>query len=148
MGTGLVEEVDDMRATNPPSNVALMDALANDFVESGFNLKHLLRTIMRSRLYQLDSQPTESNAADTRFYSHYQVKRLGAEALLDAIDHALALPTKFRNMPLGTRAIELPDAQYPTYTLSVFGKPKRASTCECERVSDPSLVAALHTINS
>jgi hypothetical protein len=148
MGKGLVEPVDDMRATNPASNVALMDALSADFVDSGFNLKHLLRTIMTSRLYQLDSQPTESNAADSRFYSHYQVKRLGAEALLDAIDYVTALPTKFRNMPLGTRAIELPDGEYPTYSLAVFGKPKRASTCECERVSDPSLVAALHTINS
>jgi hypothetical protein len=148
MGKGLVEPIDDMRATNPPSNVALMDALSADFVASGFNLKHLLRTIMQSRLYQLDWQPTESNAADSRFYSHYQVKRVGAEALLDAIDYATGMPTKFRNMPLGTRAIELPDGEYPTYSLAVFGKPKRASTCECERTSDPSLVSALHTLNS
>jgi hypothetical protein len=137
-----------MRATNPPTNVALMDALSKDFVDSGFNLKHLLRTIMVSRLYQLDSQPTESNKADSRYYSHYQVKRLGAEPLLDAIDYATGVPTKFRNMPLGTRAIELPDGEYPTYSLAVFGKPKRASTCECERTSDPSLVSALHILNS
>jgi hypothetical protein len=148
LGKGLVEPVDDMRATNPPSNVALMDALSQDFVASGFNLKHLLRTIMISRLYQLDSQPTASNKADSRYYSHYQVKRLGAEALLDAIDYVTGTQTKFKNMPLGTRAIELPDGEYPTYSLAVFGKPKRASTCECERVSDPSLVAALHIINS
>jgi hypothetical protein len=103
---------------------------------------------MSSRLYQLDSQPTPANAADTRFYSHYQVKRLGAEVLLDAIDYTTCVPTKFNNMPMGTRAIELPDGEYPTYSLTVFGKPRRASTCECERSSDPSLVSALHTINS
>ena len=148
MGVGLVDPVDDMRATNPPSNVALMDALAKEFVDSDFNLKHLLRTVMNSRLYQLDAQPTPANAADSRFYSHYQVKRLGAEPLLDAIDYATGVQTKFRNMPLGTRAIELPDGEYPTYSLGVFGKPKRASTCECDRTSDPSLLAALHTINS
>ncbi len=147
LGRGLVEPVDDLRATNPPSNPALLDALAADFVDSGFNLKQLLRTIMTSRLYQLDSQPTAANAADSRFYSHYQVKRLAAEALLDAIDYATGMPTKFRNLPLGTRAIELPDAEYPTYSLNMFGKPRRASVCECERVSDPSLVAALHTLN-
>jgi hypothetical protein len=148
LGKGLVEPVDDMRATNPPSNVALMKALSDDFVASGYNLKHLLRVIMNSRLYQLDSQPTEANAADSRFYSHYQVKRIGAEPLLDAIDYAAGVPTKFKNLPLGTRAIELPDGEYPTYSLTVFGKPKRASTCECERSSDPSLISALHVINS
>jgi hypothetical protein len=148
LGKGLVEPIDDLRATNPPSNVALMDALSKDFVDSGFNLKHLLRVIMTSRLYQLDSQPTEANAADSRFYSHYQVKRIGAEPLLDAIDYATGIPTKFKNMPLGTHAIELPDGEYPTYSLTVFGKPMRASTCECERTSDPSLVSALHLINS
>jgi hypothetical protein len=125
-----------------------MDALAEDFVASGYNLKHLLRTIMNSRLYQLDSQPTEANVGDHKFYSHYLVKRLSAEPLLDAIDYATGTQTKFKDMPLGTRAIELPDGEYPTYSLTVFGKPRRASTCECERSSDPSMVSALHTLNS
>src|SRR4029079_6474054 len=78
LGRGLVEPIDDMRATNPPSNVALMDALATEVSGSGFNLKQLMRTIMNSRLYQLDSQPTAANASDSRFYSHFQVKRLSA----------------------------------------------------------------------
>ena len=86
LGRGLVDPVDDLRETNPPSNVALMDALSRDFAESGYNLKHLIRTIMVSRLYQLDSQPTKSNASDFRFYSHFKVKRISAEPLLDAID--------------------------------------------------------------
>lgn len=147
MGRGLVEPIDDMRATNPPSNVELMNSLADDFVKSGFNLKHLMRTIMTSRLYQLDSQPTPANAADSRFYSHYQVKRLAAEPLLDAIDAVTGVPTKFDKVPLGTKAIELPDAKYNNYFLSTFGKPRREGVCECERVSQPNLAQALHTLN-
>jgi hypothetical protein len=147
LGRGLVEPIDDMRATNPPRNVALMDALAADFVKSGFNVKHLMRTIMRSRLYQLDSQLTKANAADSRFYSHYNVKRLAAEPLLDAVDAATGVRTKFEKVPLGTRAIELPDARYNNYFLNTFGKPRREGVCECERVSDPNLAQALHTLN-
>lgn len=147
LGRGLVEPIDDMRATNPPSNVALMDALAADFIENGYNVKHLLRTILRSRLYQLESQPSKSNASDSRFYSHFNVKRLAAEPLLDAVDAATAVPTKFEKVPLGTRAIELPDARYNNYFLNTFGKPRRQGVCECERVSDPNLAQALHTLN-
>jgi hypothetical protein len=147
LGRGLVEPVDDMRSTNPPSNVALMDALAQDFADSGYNLKHLVRAIVTSRLYQLDSQPTEQNASDRRFYSYYKVKRLPAEALLDAIDQVTGVQTKFRNLPPGTRAIELPDAEYPNYFLNTFAKPRRASVCECERSPDESLAQALHTLN-
>jgi hypothetical protein len=147
LGRGLVEPIDDVRATNPPSNVALMDALAADFVKNGYNVKHLMRTIMRSRLYQLDSQRSPANASDTRFYSHYNVKRLAAEPLLDAVDAATGVPTKFDKVPLGTRAIELPDARYNNYFLNTFGKPRREGVCECERVSDPNLAQALHTLN-
>ncbi|MEX0714799.1 MAG: DUF1549 and DUF1553 domain-containing protein, partial [Pirellulales bacterium] len=147
LGRGLVEPIDDMRATNPASNAELLDRLAADLTASGFNLKHLLRTIMTSRLYQLDSQPTASNAADRRFYSHYQVKRLAAEPLLDAIDYATGVRTKFRNLPPGTRAIELPDGEYPDYFLKTFGKPRRVSVCECERSSEANLSQALHTLN-
>lgn len=147
LGRGLVEPIDDMRATNPASNAALLDALAKDFLDGNFDLKHLLRTIMNSRLYQLDSQPNASNATDSRFYSHYGVKRLAAEPLLDAIDQVSSVRTKFRNLPLGTRAIELPDAEYPDFFLKTFGKPKRGSVCECERSREANLAQALHTLN-
>jgi hypothetical protein len=147
LGSGLVEPVDDMRSTNPPSNPELMDALAADFVAHGFDLKHLIRTIVNSRLYGLSSTPTPENASDHRFYSHYQVKRLSAEPLLDAVDHVAGVQTKFRNLPLGTRAIELPDAEYPNYFLTTFAKPRRVSVCECERSPDASLAQALHTLN-
>lgn len=148
LGRGLVEPIDDMRATNPPSNVDLMNALTDDFVKNGFDVKHLMRTIMNSRLYQLDAQPTKANSIDSRYYSHYTVKRLPAEPLLDAIDSATGVPTKFEKVPLGTRAIELPDAQYNNYLLKTFGKPKREAVCECERVSEVNLAQALHTLNS
>lgn len=147
LGRGLVEPIDDMRATNPASNAELLDALASELAKGGFNLKHLLRTIMNSRLYQLDSQPLATNLADSRFYSHYRVKRIGAEPLLDAIDAAAGTKTKFKNVPLGTRAIELPDGEYPDYFLKTFGKPRRASVCECERTGDANLAQALHTLN-
>ena len=147
LGRGLVEPVDDLRSTNPPTNPELMDALAKHFAESGFDLKQLIRVIMTSRLYQLDSQPTKQNILDQRFYSHYHVKRLPAEPLLDAIDQVTGSPTKFKNLPAGTRATELPDAEYPNYFLNTFAKPRRASVCECERSPDENLVQALHTLN-
>lgn len=147
LGRGLVEPIDDMRSTNPPTNVVLMQALSRDFRSAGFNVKHLMRTVMHSRLYQLDSQPTPANAADNRFYSHYKVKRIAAEPLLDAIDYATGSATKYPNLPLGTRATELPDSNYQNPFLVTFGKPKRASVCECERTPDENLAQALHTLN-
>jgi hypothetical protein len=147
LGRGLVEPVDDLRSTNPPTNPPLLEAIARHFVQHHYDLKQLLRLIMTSRLYQLDAQPTAANASDSKFYSHFTVKRLPAEALLDAIDRVTEVPTKHRNLPLGTRAIELPDAEYPDYFLNVFAKPRRVSVCECERSPDPSLAQALHTLN-
>ena len=93
------------------------------------------------------SRPTSANANDRKFYSFYRAKRIAAEPLLDAIDQATQVRTKFKNLPLGTRAIELPDAEYPNYFLMTFAKPKRASVCECERVPDANLAQALHTLN-
>ncbi len=147
LGYGLVEPVDDMRSTNPPSNAALMDALAKDFMDHNYDLKHLVRTIMQSRLYSLSSQPTPRNIADRRFHSYYYARRLTAEPLLDAIDRATGTKTKFRSLPSGTLAIELPDAEYPDYFLNTFAKPRRVSVCECERSPDANLAQALHTLN-
>jgi hypothetical protein len=147
LGRGLVEPVDDMRSTNPASNPPLLDALARHFANSNYDLKQLVHAIMTSRLYQLDSQPTATNAADSKFYSHFAVKRLAAEPLIDAIDAVTLVRTKYPNLPLGTRAIELPDNEYPDYFLNTFAKPKRVSVCECERMPDPTLAQALHTLN-
>ncbi|MDA1233139.1 MAG: DUF1553 domain-containing protein, partial [Planctomycetota bacterium] len=147
MGKGLVEPVDDMRATNPPTNPAMMEALADHFIGSNFDLKQLIRVIMSSRLYQLQSQPTTENVSDNKFYTHFKVKRIAAEPLLDAIDTVTASPTKFKGLPPGTRAIELPDGEYPDHFLNTFGKPRRVSVCECERMPDENLGQALHTLN-
>ena len=147
MGRGLVEPIDDLRSTNPPSNTALLDALAKCFVDHNFDLKQVIRAVMTSRLYQLQSQPTATNASDRRFYSHFYVKRIAAEPLLDAIDQVTGVKTKFKSLPLGTNATELPDAEYPNYFLTTFAKPRRASVCECERMADENLSQALHTLN-
>lgn len=147
LGRGLVEPVDDLRATNSPTNIALMEELAREFRASGYDLRQLLRTVMNSRLYQLDSQPTPQNHTDTKFYSYFRVKRMSAEALLDAMDDVTGTRTKFAGIPAGTRAIELPDANYTDPFLVTFGKPKRASVCECERSADENLSQALHTLN-
>lgn len=148
LGRGLVDPIDDMRATNPASHPELLTALAGDFVQRGYDAKQLLRTILTSRLYQLDSQPPRPQADEQRFYTHYNVKRIPAEALLDAIDVVTGVPTKFPKLPLGTRAIELPDGETVNELLITFGKPKRESVCECERTGDPNLAQALHTLNS
>lgn len=147
LGRGLVDPIDDLRSTNPPSNVELMDALAADLKANHYDVKQLMRRIMNSRLYQLDSQPNEQNEDDNRFYSHYKVKRISAEPLLDCIDFATGALTKHPNLPLGTRATELPDANTTNPFLVTFGKPKRASVCECERTPDENLTQALHTLN-
>jgi hypothetical protein len=149
MGRGLVEPLDDMRATNPASNPDLLDALAQDFAEHKFDLKHLLRTIMNSRAYQLSSRSTPDNKADTAniHYTRYTVKRLTAEQLADALDFATATREKYQGLPLGTRAIQLPDTRVRSFLLDVFGRPARTITCECERTMQPNIAQALHLLN-
>jgi hypothetical protein len=147
MGKGLVNPIDDLRETNPPTNPELLDALAGAFVEGGYDLKKLLRLILNSRVYQLSALPTPENRLDTTFFTHYQIKRLTAEQLLDAINLATGTTEKFRLRPAGTRAISLPDTNYPSYFLDTFGRPVRASACECERTGDPTLTQALHLMN-
>lgn len=147
MGTGLVEPIDDLRETNPASVPALFDALAADFANNGFDQRRLMRNIMTSRVYQLASSPLPENATDTRLYLHYNVKRLPAEVLLDGIDDAAGTQERFTGVPLGTRAIELPDSNFPSYFLDTTGRPKRVITCECERTSTPNLAAVLHLVN-
>jgi hypothetical protein len=148
MGRGLVEPVDDLRATNPPSNEALFDWLAQDLAQHGFDLKHLMREIMRSQAYQRSSQPARGNERDTRYYSHFPFKRLGAEQLLDALTTTTGVAEKFNGLPLGTRAAQLPDSSVPSYFLELFGRPARQITCECERTSDPTVAQVLHLMNN
>lgn len=147
---GLVEPEDDIRDTNPPTNPALLYALEKHFIDSGFDLKELVRTITRSQAYQLSELPNEFNLVDRQNYSRYYPRRLQAEVLLDAIDDVLQTQTDFANLPPGTRAVGLPDNSYNRSSpfLRVFGRPEGESVCECERVQSSSLAQSLHLINS
>jgi hypothetical protein len=147
-GRGIVEPLDDMRVTNPPSNPELLDALAEDFVKGGYDLKRLIRTICTSRVYGLSSVPNESNARDRQSFARHYPRRLSAEVLLDAMAQVTGVPTPFGGLPPGTRAIELPDESVGSAFLDTFGRPKRDTACECERVTDASLGQSLMLLNS
>jgi hypothetical protein len=147
-GRGLVDPEDDMRVTNPASNPELLDALAKDFVEHDFDLKHLVHTICTSTTFQLSAEPNEFNRNDKQNYSRFYPRRLDAEVLLDAIDQVTAVPTSFPGVPAGTRAMQLPDNGFDSYFLTVFGRPEASSACECERTTDASLAQSLHLLNS
>lgn len=147
-GRGIVDPEDDMRVTNPPSNPELLDGLARHFIDSGFDLKDLVRTICRSRTYQLSSEPNEYNASDRQNFSSFYPRRMNAEPLYDAINQVAGTSVNFAGMPVGTRAVELPDSGFNDYFLMVFGKPQAESACECERSSDANLAQSLHLLNS
>ena len=147
-GRGLIDPEDDMRVTNPASNPELLDALANHFTESEFDIKDLVRTICNSTTFQLAADPNAHNQKDKQNFSRFYPKRLEAEILLDAIDRVTGVPTTFDGMPVGTRAIELPDNGFNSYFLTVFGRPESSSACECERSGDASLAQSLHLLNS
>ncbi len=147
-GRGLVEPEDDMRETNPPSDPALLQALAADFIASGYDLKHLIRTIATSEVYHRSSLPNAYNKRDRRNFARFYPRRLAAEVLLEAIDRATGSPEQFADVPPGAGAIRLPDDGFASYFLDIFGRPKRMSVCECERTSEPNLSQTLHLLNS
>jgi hypothetical protein len=151
-GRGLVDPLDDMRVTNPPSNPELLDALAKDLADHKFSLKHLVRTICKSRTYQLSAVPNDFNKHDKQTYARYYPKRVSAEVLFDAVCQVTNTPAAFGGLPQDKyaprRAIMLPDESFTSYFLDVFGRPQRISACECERVSEANLAQALHLLNS
>jgi hypothetical protein len=148
MSRGLVEPVDDMRVTNPPSNPELLDALARDFIEHKFNLKHLIRTIMVSTAYQLSAEPNANNIHDQQNYARAYPRRLLAEVMLDGICQVTGVEENFNGLPRGTRTIQLPDESVQSYFLDTFGRPTRETPCECERPREANLAQALHLLNS
>ncbi len=147
---GLIEPEDDIRDSNPPSNPELLAALEKHFIESGFDLKELVRAITRSSTYQLSATPNQDNIGDRQNYSRYYPRRLPAEVMLDSIDQLAGTQTDFANLPPGTRAVALPDNSYNRSSafLRVFGRPEGQSVCECERVQSSSLAQSLHMINA
>lgn len=147
---GLVEPEDDLRDTNPPTNPELLDALAAHFIRSGYDLKDLVRSICRSRTYQLSALPNEANGIDKQNFSRFQPRRLTAEVLHDAVYGVMGSESAFAGQPAGTRAVALPDNSYnaSSYFLQVFGRPDSSSSCECERSQDASLAQSLHLLNA
>jgi hypothetical protein len=157
MGRGIVEPIDDFRATNPASHPELLEALADDFVKSKFDLRHLIRLIMNSRTYQLSSEPNETNESDESNFSHVLVRRLGAEQLLDCQSQVAGVPLKFNGYPAGLRSAQLPGvrpeakgkrrANQLDQFLEVFGKPPRLLTSEMERSCECNMGQAFQLIS-
>jgi hypothetical protein len=147
-GSGLVEPVDDFRISNPCVNPALLEALAADFVKHAYDLKHLMRTIMESRLYQLSSTPNETNLADTRNFSRAYRRRLSAEVLLDAVDDATGVPDTFAATPVGARATQVWSYKIESQFMDAFDRPNPSSDPPCDRDKDLSVVQSLHLMNS
>ena len=156
LGRGLVEPEDDLRQTNPPTNSELFNALAKDFIEHGFDVQNLMREILNSATYQRSATPQAANVKDERFYSHYLVRRLEAEVILDAYSQVTGVPTPFSiffdarpvfSFSKGLRALQLPDVKVASAFLDAFGRPERAQTCSCERQQDATVSQALHVNN-
>lgn len=148
LGRGIIEPVDDIRASNPPSNPALLEALTKDFVEHGFDLRHLMRTIANSRTYQASIATNEWNEHDWENFSHAVPRRLSAEQLLDALTLATGVRPAMPEAPPDTRAAQLVDPHIGKEGfLDLFGRPARESACECERRADLSLPQALNLVN-
>jgi len=145
---GIVEPEDDMRETNPPSNPELIKALANYFIESGFDLKQLVRTICKSTTYQLSSLPNDYNLKDKQNFSRYYPRRLKAEVLYDGLHQVTATTQSYTGLPEGTSAMQLPDPTVGPYFLKVFGQPQADTACECERSQEANLAQSLHLLNS
>ena len=148
LGRGLVEPVDDVRATNPPTNPELLDALAKQLIDNKYDLRSLIRVILTSRVYQLSSAPNATNERDEQNYSRALFKRPPAEVLLDMVCQTTGVSERFDGLPSGTRAVQLWDSKATHYFLKVFGRPERISACECERNHEPSVAQVLHLLNS
>lgn len=148
MGIGIVDPVDDLRATNPPSNPALLDALAEHFKQVDYDNKRLLHTIMTSNTYALASQPNTTNAADTRNFSRHYRKRLRAEVVSDALSDITGQPAEFEGLPAGTRAMELWTVRAKSELLDAFGRPDPNQDPPCERESSATMAQTLHLMNA
>ncbi len=146
-GRGLVDPIDDQRATNPATNEPLLDALAAHLRESRYDLKALTRLLLNSRAYQL-GPASDTNRDDRQHFSHVRPRAMPAEVLLDALSQTTGVPEKFNGWPDGVRAIQVWDNRMPSYFFRIFGRPARTTVCECERSNEPSISQALHLLNS
>lgn len=147
LGTGIIDPIDDIRAGNPPTNPALLDALEKDFIDSGFDVQHMIGTICKSRTYQHSIKTNQWNVDDVVNYSHAIPRRLPAEVLYDTLHAATGTRLRISGVPVGFRAAELPDAGLKVPFLDDFGKPVRESVCECERSGDVLMKAVMKLVN-
>lgn len=147
MGSGIVDPVDDIRVSNPPSNPELFQTLGQKLAEYKFDFRQLVRDICNSQAYQRTATPNDSNRSDTRNYAYATVRRIPAEMLLDCVSQVTNTKEKFRGLPLGARAVQIADGGTSTYFLDAFGRAPRATVCDCEASTDPSLSQSLHLLN-
>ncbi len=146
-GIGIIEPVDDMRISNPPSNPELFETLGGKLVEYDYDFKRLVRDICNSQTYQRASRANPSNAHDDRNFARARVRRLRAEVLLDCVSQVTETKDKFRGLPLGARAVQVADGSTSNYFLTTFGRTARESVCACDVKTDPTLSQALHLLN-
>jgi hypothetical protein len=146
-GPGIVDPVDDVRISNPPSNPELLTELANRLQGYNYDFRKLIRDIATSMSYQRTSQTNASNESDQRNYAHAMVRRVRAEVLLDGISRITEVPNKFQGLPVGARAVQIADGAVSNYFLTTFGRAKRESVCSCEVKMEPTLSQALHLMN-
>ena len=146
-GQGIINEVDDVRVSNPPVNAALLDELGNRFTDYKYDFRELVRDICMSRTYQLSTATNATNESDHRNFAHAELRRLRAEVLLDCISQVTSTEDKFRGLPKGARAVQIADGNTSTYFLTTFGRATRATACSCEVKMEPNLSQALHLIN-
>ncbi|MFP6587191.1 MAG: DUF1549 and DUF1553 domain-containing protein [Pirellulaceae bacterium] len=146
-GQGIINEVDDVRVSNPPVNVALLDTLASKFTEYNYDFKKIVRDICTSRAYQLSTGTNETNEKDSRNFSHAALRRMRAEIMLDAITQITSTSNKFPGLPNGARAVQIANGNTSTYFLTTFGRAKRETVCACEVKMEPNLSQALHMLN-
>ena len=146
-GQGIIEPVDDVRISNPPSNPELLDELSAKFTEYNYDFKKLIRDVCNSRIYQLSTKTNASNESDTRNFARSHLRRLRAEVMLDVISQTTETKNKFQGLPLGAKAIQIADGRVSNYFLTTFGRAKRETVCSCEVVMEPSLSQALHLLN-
>lgn len=146
-GIGIVDPVDDVRVSNPPSNPELLTALAENLTDYKYDMRRLVKDICNSMTYQRSTKVNETNASDLKNFSHAQVRRVRAEILLDAISQITETPNKFQGLPLGARAVQIADGAVSNYFLNTFGRAKRESVCSCEVKMEPTLSQALHLMN-
>jgi hypothetical protein len=144
---GIIDPVDDIRVTNPPINPQLLDALTQDFIAHDFDVRHLMRTIVQSRTYQLSARANPTNVHDLDNFSHALPRRLSAEQLLDSVAAATGVPENIAGAPAGFRAAQVPDTNVTSEFLDLFGRAQRMEACECERTSETNMLQALHMIN-